>query len=172
MMSVWHDLVQGFTNGFLAAAARQGQAVPYRNGAGPARGRIDQLCRELGWSVDEREGSVVHLHFNDPAHGIRKVRIADGDDCVVTFSAHSFAVIPPRKVTGEMLAYLLRRNISGSGLGMWGMYVDERHNVWFNLLYQALGDGLDAEAFKYICQSLATEAADFDGKMREEGLLK
>lgn len=171
-MSIWRDIVKGFTDGFLTTAAHQVRALQHRNGVVHAHGRIDRLCRELGWSVDEREGSVIHFHFNDPAGGIRKVRIADGDDCVVTFSAHSFAFIPPKNVTGEMLAYLLRRNISGSGLGMWGMYVDERNTVSFHLVYQALGEGLDAEALKYICQSLAIEATDFDGKMRQEGLLR
>jgi hypothetical protein len=170
-MSVWRELVEGFTEGFFTAAAHQARALPYRNGAVQAPGRIDRLCRELGWTVDEREGSVIQLHFNDPAGGIRKVRIADGDHCVVTFSAHSLAFISPKKVTGELLAYLLHRNIKGSGLGMWGTYIFEQKTVSFHLVYQALGDGLDAEALKYICQSLVVEAVDFDGKMRQEGLL-
>lgn len=171
-MSIWREIADGFTDGFLTAAARQVRALPHRNGIVHAHGRIDRLCRELGWPLDEREGNVIHLHFNDPAGGIRKVRIADGDDCVVTFSAWSLAFVSPKNITGEMLAYLLRRNICGSGLGMWGMYVDEGKTVSFHLVYQALGEGLDAESLKYICQSLAIEAADFDGKMRQEGLLR
>jgi hypothetical protein len=167
-MSVWRDIFEGFTEGVLTAAAYQ-QA--YGNGACD-RGRIDRVCRELGWSVDEREGNVIQLHFNDPIYGIRKVRIADGDDCLVTFSTYSFAVIPAGNIPIEVLAYLLCRNLSGSGMGMWGMHVDAGDNVMFTIVYQALGDGIDAPTLKYICQSLGSEAADFDGKLREAKLLR
>src|SRR5262249_3245704 len=114
-MSAWRALFEGFTDGVLSVAAYQVQALPHSSGAGTARGRTDalgRLCRERGWSVNEREGIVIQLHFNNPAGGIRKVRIAGGDDCVVTFSAHSFGVIPAQKVPAQVLAYLLRRNIS------------------------------------------------------------
>src|SRR5205085_2689978 len=51
------------------------------------------------------------------------------------------------------------RNITG-GIGMWGTYVDEKSDVTFHVMYQALGEALDAPTFKFICQSLSSEAAD------------
>jgi hypothetical protein len=35
----------------------------------------------------------------------------------------------------------------------------------FFLLYRALGDGLTAQSFKYICESMMAEATAFDKKM-------
>lgn len=169
-MSVWREIVEGFAEGFLTAAAYQSQVVPYHGGAGEC-GRIDRLCRELGWSVDERSvtENAVYLHFNT-RYGLRRLRIADGEDSIVTFSAHSSAVIAARNVPADVLVYLLHRNVHGSGLGMWAMTVDDRNNVLFHLMYQPFGDGLDSEGFKYICESLINEAVDFDDKLRAAGL--
>ena len=170
-MSIWRAVFEGFTDGVRTAAAYRVQALPQRNR--PSQGRFDRLCRELGWPVDEREADgAALLHFSNRDGGVRKVRIADGDDVIVTFSAHSRATVPAGKVTGEVLAYLLCRNIKGSGLGMWGIYPDEHDNITFHLVYQALGGGLDAPTLKYICESLVGEIVDFDGKMREAGLLR
>ena len=55
---------------------------------------------------------------------------------------------------------------------MWGIDVDEDDTIWFYVLYQALGAGLDPEALKYICESLVAEAAEFDDRMRKSGLLR
>jgi hypothetical protein len=171
MMSIWRAVLEGFTDEVLTAAASRVQALPQSNR--PSQGRFDRLCRELGWAVDEREaGGAALLHFNNRSGGVRKVRIADGDDVIVTFSAHGDAAIPARKVTGEVLAYLLCRNIKGSGLGKWGICPDEHGNITFHLVYQALGGGLDAPTLKYICESLVGEAVDFDGKLRAAGLLR
>ncbi len=48
---------------------------------------IEQLCRELGWSVDERVGDHgIVLHFRDPLVNIRKVLVTCGESiaCVAT----------------------------------------------------------------------------------------
>jgi hypothetical protein len=167
---MWRDLFEGFTEGFVTAAARETRALASTSSTCD-RGRIDRLCRELRWSVDEREGNMIRLHFNGPDGATRKVRIQNGDGTCVTFSAYSEAVVPMKKVSNGVLAYLLRRNLDGSGIGMWGIYVDDDDDVVFVLLYPALGDGLDAAALQQTCNSLLAEVADFDEKMEAAGLL-
>lgn len=162
-MSIWGELVKGFTEGVITVAAYQSQVSE--------RGRIDRLCRELNWSVDERSGSVIHLHFNSPV-GVRKVRITSGDEALVTFSAYSLVVMAPENIPTEVLGYLLRRNLDDCGIGMWGLYVDDEERVTFHIMYDALGDGLDPPTLKFICESLLAEVTDFESKMRQAKLLR
>jgi hypothetical protein len=170
-MSMWREIFEGFTDGFLTAAAHQLRSLPHTNGNAHAHGRIDRLCRELGWTVDERDGRTVRLHFSGRNGGTRKVSVVDGDETIVTFVSHSDAVIPAARVAPDVMAYLLRRNLNESGIGNWAMHVDDEDKVMFALIYQPLGGGIDAQAFKYICESLVNEVADFDGKMRSARLL-
>lgn len=164
-MSLWRSIFEGFAEGAVTAAAYHAQTRQTSE-----RNRIERLCSELGWSVDERNGKNILLHFNDPVVGVRKVRIVDGDDDVVLFTSMSRASIPANQLPPDALAYLLCRNIASSCIGMWGMLIED-HIVSFHVMYSALGDGLDAPTLKYICQSLASEAADLDDKLRAEGLL-
>ena len=170
-MGIWRDLFEGFTDGVITATVYQAQTRSYSNGA-CERGRIERLCRELGWAVDERDGNDILLHFSNSGGGIRKVRIAAGDEELVLFSAFSFALIPAANVSTDLMGYLLTRNFSGGAVGAWGVYVADDANVLFLNTYQALGAGLDAPALKFICESLVKEAAAFDGKLRESGLLR
>jgi hypothetical protein len=165
-MSFIRDFFGGFAERIVNGAANRAL-----NGRGGDRGRIERLCHELGWSVDERDGNAIRLHFNGPDGERRKVRISSGDKSIVGFYAHSDAVLPVHSVPPDLLAYLLRRNLDDSGIGMWGIIVHDDDDVTFHLCYMALGDGLDAEALKYICESLIGEAADFDAKLRQAGLL-
>ena len=82
-MSFLKDIVKGFANGLQDGARTP--APPGRQ----ERGRIDGLCRALGWSVDERDGDTVKLHFNDPLAGVRKVYIDKGDEPLVLFNVFS-----------------------------------------------------------------------------------
>jgi hypothetical protein len=163
-------MFEGFTEGVLTAAAVQAEVA--FSGIGCEGGRIGRLCRDLGWSVDECDGNVIRLHFKSTAGCLRKVEIANGDDELVTFSTYSFAVLPACTVPGDVLAYLLRRNCGGSGIGTWGMTVDDADDVVFHLTYLALGDGLDPPTLKFVCESLCAEAAVLDHKMREAKLLR
>jgi hypothetical protein len=152
-MNFIRDLFGGVVDGLVNGAANHRRAAP-TNGSASDHGRIERLCRELGWPVDEREGNVIRLHFNASDGETRKVRISGGES-----------------VPADLLAYLLRRNLDDGGLGMWGIMVNDDDDVTFLNYYMALGDGLDAEALKYICESLTSEAADFDDKLRQAGLL-
>ena len=163
-MSFMRDFFGSVVDGIVSGAANQA-----RSGNGSQRGRIERLCRELGWSVDERDGDSIRLHFNSADGYVRKVRISGGD--IVGFFAHSDAVFPVRSVPPNIMAYLLRRNLEDSGAGMWGMIVNEDDDATFHVSYMALGDGLDAGMLKSICESLVNEAADFDSRLRRAGLL-
>jgi hypothetical protein len=161
-MSFMRDFFGGFVDGIVSGAANH-----VINGRSGDYGRIEQLCAELGWSVDERDGNAIKLHFRSG-----KVRISNGNKTLVGFSTHSNAVLPVDRVPADLLAYLLHRNLDDCGMGMWGISVDDDDDdVTFHLYYVALGNGLDAEIFKYICESLIKEVADFDAKLRKGGLL-
>jgi Putative bacterial sensory transduction regulator len=168
-MNFIRDFFGGVVDGLVNGAANM-RAAP-SNGSASDHRRIERLCRELGWPVDEREGNVIRLHFNSSDGEVRKVRITGGDKSLVSFFVASDAVLPADRVPADLLGYLLRRNVGDSGIGMWGIMVDDDDDVTFLNYYMALGDGLDAEALKYICESLTSEAADFDDKLRQAGLL-
>jgi hypothetical protein len=170
-MNFIRDFFGGVVDGLVNGAANHRRAAP-TNGSASDHGRIERLCRELGWPVDEREGNVIRLHFNASDGEVRKVRITGGDQSLVGFFVPSDAVLPVESVPADLLAYLLRRNLDDGGMGMWGIMVGDDEDVTFLNYYMALGDGLDAEALKYICESLTSEAADFDDKLRQAGLLE
>lgn len=137
-----------------------------------ANGRIPRLCRDLGWPVDEVEGSLVKLRFNDSqaAQGIRKVVIANGDDSLVSFRVVSHAVLPGERLPEEVLGGLLMRN-ADRAVGSWGIHVKDGL-VAFGLDYTALGEALDAPTLRFICEQLVREVSAFDARMRAAGLLR
>jgi hypothetical protein len=166
-MGMMRDFFDGFVDGLVNGGANH---LSSRNGSAGDHGRIERLCGELGWSVDEREGNLVRLYFNSSDGERRKVIIGNGDGSVVGFSTYSKSALPAHRVPPDLLAYLMRRNVDNSGIGTWGMD-DDDDEATFIISYMALGAGLDAEKFGYICESLSKEANDFDDKLRRAGLL-
>lgn len=169
-MSMWDAFFEGVADACFSIAARNMRAL--QNGNDSAHGRIDRLCGDLGWPVDERDGNTIRLHFTGRNGGIRKVSVMDGDEPIVTLMSSSEAVISASRVPPDVMAYLLRRNLNGSGIGNWAMQLDDEDDVMFALIYQPLGEGLCPESFKFICESLVKEVADFDHKLREARLLR
>jgi hypothetical protein len=170
-MNFMRDFFSGVVDGLVNGAANQMRSAP-GGGRASDRGRIERLCRELGWSVDERDGNAILLHFRAPDGEMRKVRISGGDNSMVGFITHSHAVLSADRVPPDLLGYLLRRNLEDSGMGTWSITVDDDDNdVTFHLFYTALGAGLDAQTFEYICESLSSEASHLDDKLRRAGLL-
>jgi hypothetical protein len=75
-MGLFQEVVKGFVNGFVAGFTDNGSASQAPRGLAA----IEQLCRELGWSVDERVGDHgIVLHFRDPLVNIRKVLVTCGE---------------------------------------------------------------------------------------------
>ncbi len=162
---IWQELIQGFTSGFVEGAANY-MASSER---AVERGRIERLCAELGWDVDECDGKSIRLHFKDPLFGIRKVCINDGDGPVVILAAYSYAIVAASAVPKNLPPSLLMRNAE-LALGAWEAFVDD-DKVFFRVAYCALGNGLDARTFKFICEKLSAEAGAIDQKMQAAGLL-
>ena len=148
--------IEGLVNGFVQAVGG---------------GRIERLCSELGWSIDERDGDQITLRFKDKITGTRDVMIGAGDDSLVLFMVFSTAVMPRDEVPDELVGYLLNRNTE-LGLGAWQASIDKKGNAFLGIKYAALGNGLTAGALKYICQTMVEEATEFDGRMKRAGLLR
>ncbi len=137
---------------------------------GQALGRVEGLCQELGWAVDERNSDGIALYFHDSAGGIRKVMVTEGAK-VLLISTFSRAVVPSSRVPIQVLGYLLARNTEMAA-GAWQASATEHGgSVKFALAYCALSDGLNAAAFKVICEAMVREAHEFDVKMKAAGLL-
>lgn len=168
-MSLWNAFVDGLAAG-VSAAARIQEPHGSSGTGGRERGRIDRLCRSLGWTVDERNGDTVSLHFDHPELGRRSVRIVGGDDRLVLFAVYSHAFPPADRVPSAVLGYLLGRSGTAS-VGGWGAEVDADGDVVFRLNYRALGDGLDAATLRFVCESMIPEVIAFDRKMQAAGLL-
>lgn len=131
-------------------------------------GLADRFCRELNWSVDERDGDTIRLRFKNPDGGFRKVMITEYARGMI-FSVCSHHIIQAGAIPPDFLAYLLTRNlIADIGFGMWGMQPGDRDMISFHLSYIALAGGLDAATFRDICQSLCEEALDFDRKVSQD----
>jgi len=170
-MGIFWDAVEGFAHGYLEAA---GHAAAISCGPGrndKERGRIERLCRQLGWAVDERLGNTVVLHFNDALGTIRKAYIDAGDEALVSVTVYGLAFMPAREVPEEIIGYLLRQN-SEVAIGAWQVMIDKDEDAVFRVVYRALGAGLTGESFKYICESMIGEAAAFDKRMHAAGLLR
>jgi hypothetical protein len=170
-MSLLQDLFGDIAEGLVTAfTGGQSNGASFGRGS-PARGRIENLCTQLAWTVDERDGKGIKLHFNDPLVKTRKVMIYDGDDPLVVFEVYSYAYLPAREVPQEIMGHLLLRN-NDMGVGAWGALVDDKGDAFFSVKYYALGDGITAQALKYITAALIKETFEFDKKMHAAGLLR
>lgn len=147
--------IEGFVNGFAQAVAG---------------GRIDRLCSELGWGIDERKGKMLGLAFNCPVMGKRMIYIANGDEPLVLFAAYSSAVFDSRRVPDIPTNFALVQN-EDAKMAKWEVTL-VNDELYFRLTYTALGDGLTAAAVKFICNDMLGTAADFDAKMKQEGYLR
>lgn len=152
--------------GFADAMVGIANAVNAMNG----RGRIERLCRELGWSIDGRDGNQLTLNFNCPVIGERPVFIREGDKSLVFITAYSFASFDSRRVPDEVMGLALLRS-SESPAGKWEMRLYDG-KAFFVVAYNALGAALDAATFKYICSSMVTIASNFDENMKAMGYLQ
>ena len=155
-MGFFTELVGDFFNGFQQLQVE-------------APGRIQQLCRELGWAA-ERDGDTLHLTFN-VGREQRLVSIREGNDSLPLFLCLSMALLPPERVPPNVYGYLLNRN-SELAVASWQVIERQDGMASFALCYRALGPGLNAGVFKCICTEMVEEATAFDQKMWQTGLLR
>src|ERR1700722_10206438 len=93
------DFTDAFVNGYNAMAGMAPQGLRrIGSGSDEERGRIERLCRELGWGVDGREGDTILLRFNHAEMGPRDVRVISGDECLASFVVYSHAYPPADNV--------------------------------------------------------------------------
>jgi len=131
------------------------------------RGRIERLCAELGWSIDERDGDTLGFRFKCPASGQRMVYVGSGDEILVLMLVNSHVIFDPRRVPDEVSHFALFQN-SKSLLGKWEPRITG-DGMRLMLGYTALGDGLTADLFQRICEDMVKTASTFDDQMRERG---
>ena len=168
-MGLLKDVAEGFANGFLSATVDGLRAGYPQSQSTNALALAERCCRELGWSVDEREGEVILLHFNDPLIGRRKVAITGGDK-LMTFRVWSAATMSARQIPGEIMGHLLVRNWE-LALSAWHLFDAGNGNAAFALASNLLVAGMDAFVFKHVCETMVREANAFDAKMKAAGLL-
>lgn len=168
-MGLFKDMMDGFTNGFVSAAvdtlhngSSQGHAA-----SGPIL--VERMCQELGWPVDERDGSTILLYFKDPIIRIRKIAITSGDK-VLGFTVCSEAVMNPRQLSAEIMGHLLVRNSKMVGMA-WQIFESGNGNAGFSMAAAMLIGGMNSAMFKYLCETMVKEAIEFDVKMQAAGLL-
>lgn len=133
-----------------------------------SRGRIERLCSELGWSIDEQKGDNFGLAFSGSG-GKRMVYIGKGSSALPLFVVNSHASFSMKNVPDEPVYFALSGN-SKSTFGKWEPREDD-DEMRFILAYTALGDGLTPELFKEICLDMVRHANIFDQHMQERGLL-
>ena len=175
LWSVFHTALgyaDAFVNGYhtMAGLMHNGNGHAAQRGNAKVRGRIERLCRELGWTVDGREDGMLRLDFHHGELGTRSVRVLGGDDGLATLIAYSGALPPPANVPEEVLGYLLNRNVTAN-FGGWFADVTADGKAIFGVLYRILGDGTQAQGLKFICESMVGEVCAFDLTMKAAGLL-
>jgi len=160
-MDLFSNVVNEVMRGLVSAATETTSA----------REIAETCCKDIGWSVDERpSGNELCLHFNDPLLGIRKVFVTLGDeDTTLTFKVFSAATLPAESIPIEALGYLLARN--SEMVVAWQASELSSGKVAFALRYCTLAFGFHAPLFKFICDTMANEALQFDSKMKDAGLL-
>jgi hypothetical protein len=164
-MGLIHDMIEGFFEGFVEGSSSALRMHQSRLGTE----RVERLCNESGWHINERSGNSIVLYFEDSIVRTRRVRVGAGDR-YVGFICGSAAAMPSRKVPYEVLGYLLSRN-SQLPAGAWQVAAIDGGKVSFYMTCDVLLKGLDADEFQLICASMAREVHDFDAKMKEAGIL-
>ncbi len=165
----------GSMAGEAVRAAVSGNGFTHTNGhghGGSGRSRVEALCSEIGWSIDERIGNDgIVLHFRDPIIRVRKIIVSCGSGGeLIGISTLSEAALDAGRLPPAATAYLLHRNAELM-FPAWQMGVGRDENVRFTLAYCAMAQGLSAGFFKTLCETMVGEARAFDEKMRESGLL-
>jgi hypothetical protein len=132
--------------------------------------RLERLCAELGWGVDERiDDKTFGLHFNgDRLTPKRVVYVIDGDG-MASFLCKCRAQFSSRTLPDDLLPAMLVRNVDVT-VGAWQASVDSG-GVSLLLRYNALTAGMDAATFQRICTMMLREVAEVEAGLSGKGLL-
>lgn len=153
-MGFWNSVVSGAVNGAA-------------NGA--RAGRLEQICGEVGWNIDERlDDDGIVLHFKCPTVGVRKVLVCAGAR-VMTISAYSSLGVCASNMPRELAAYLLLRN-QESHFGSWRAKVGDGGRLELSMAHTGFLT-MDANFFRVTCSEIVKEVNEFDAKMRQARML-
>ncbi|WP_020476163.1 hypothetical protein [Zavarzinella formosa] len=137
----------------------------------PKPGRITgNMCRQLGWTIDEQEGIVSALNFGTPQN-MRQVIVLDSNDVLVTFFCKINTVFSSRSLAGELLFATLRRSAQ-TKFGKWVLMERREGGYWLQIGYAALAAGLTPPLFRMICEELSVETARMEQFAEEEGFVR
>ena len=130
---------------------------------------VGRLCREAGFAAGNPSGNVLTLAVATPT-GRRAATLVCGETAVgiVVFSAFDR---PPARVQSGLLTHLLVRNAKADAGGWFLAEHEDTGHVRFGLRATAHLPGLRAGYLKFVLDSLAGEADDFDARLRAAGLL-
>ena len=134
-------------------------------------GQLDQLCREIGWGIDERNGDGIALYFKGDRVSSRRtvIVIHPNGDQLMSFICKCRAVFSDRTLPDELLPAILIRN-DDLTIGGWVAKLDGG-TISLSLRYTALSAGVDAASFSRICSLLIEEVAEVEANLHRNGLL-
>lgn len=142
----------------------------YRNARGGGNA-VHRLLGELGWSVDEHhDNSTIGLLFKGDHVAARRMVLVtyDPGDPVIIFWGKCGGLFTERTLpTGLMEELLLRNKLD---VGSW--YASVHDDVaGFIYRYVALTAGVDADAFRTICEKIVGEVAAVESLLHQQGLM-
>lgn len=134
-------------------------------------GRLDRICRELGWTIDERQGDGIALYFNGDRITPRRtvVVIYPEGEQIMFFACNCRGEFLGHNTSDELLGALLVHNDKVT-IGGWAARIDGR-TLTLSLQYTALAAGVDAASFKMICACMVKEVAEVEAHLQAKGLL-
>lgn len=159
-MRLFSKVVHGVTKG-------RRPALPEKS-VRHAREKVEDCCRQLGWSVDEgKNAREMRLYFKDELIGIRNVvvLVSEDDTTISLTTLSSVGFIRVQTVPIAVLAYLLERN--SRLIASWEMYLGIDGNALFLMSYHTYAAGMNPTFFKSICESMIQEVQTFDVRMKE-----
>jgi hypothetical protein len=132
---------------------------------------LDRLCRESGWSIDERSGKGIGLHFKgDHVTPQRTVYVFyEEGKPIMGFNCFCRAEYSDQNLPSDLMAALLVRNKSVTA-GAWQANIDDG-TLRFSLQHLTLAAGVNAHLFRTFCTLMVEEVAQVEAIMRRKGML-
>jgi hypothetical protein len=135
------------------------------------RGRVEGICDSLGWSVDERHGDTIGLHFRgDEVTPKRAVYVCESEGgTAITFAVPTRTEISEYQMPDDLMPAMMFRN-DQVGLGAWAAK-EVRGTVTLILQYVAFAAGVDSTSFQTIINLMLREVAEVEATLERRGLL-
>lgn len=134
-------------------------------------GVTERLCKELGWSVDERDGHFRTLYFTgDDINKKRDVIIHEDDSNVIIFSGYASAQFQLSSLPNDLAAWMLARSAK-RGFAKWHLAETNSGEVYFATRYQTDPRSVNSRLFSLICKEFVCEIAEVERTFHQKGLM-